>query len=121
MATLNRDGAPTRALLTLALVLLLPGGVGCGGRDPADPAYNTLVRAPHRFGHETLRRPDPLYDVVLLTDWNWPDARPGRGSAIFLHVWRKPRHPTEGCIAVRRDHLEWIVRRVAPGSRVIVP
>lgn len=89
--------------------------------DGADPAYNHLVRAPHPFSHERLCRADPLYDIVLITDWNWPDAKPGRGSAIFLHQWRKPRHPTEGCIAFRRDHLRWIARRIVPGSRVIVP
>ncbi|MFV0360309.1 L,D-transpeptidase family protein [Tropicimonas sp.] len=88
--------------------------------DPADPAYNHHVRTPHGFGHERLRRADPLYDIVLTTNWNWPGAVPGRGSAIFLHVWRRPRHPTEGCIAFRRDHLLWIAGRIAPGTRVIV-
>lgn len=89
--------------------------------DTADPEYNHPVRAPHRFGHERLRRADPLYDLVLVTNWNYPDARPGAGSAIFLHLWRKPRHPTEGCIAFRRDHLLWLVTRIAPGTRLIVP
>lgn len=88
--------------------------------DPADPAYNAAVRAPHPFGHERLRRPDPLYDMVLTTDWN-AARRPGRGSAIFLHVWRGPRVPTAGCLALRRDHLAWLVARAAPGTRVVVP
>ncbi|MCV6586506.1 MAG: L,D-transpeptidase family protein [Marinibacterium sp.] len=88
--------------------------------DSRDPDYNRQVRAPHGFSHESLRRADPLYDLVLLTDWNWPDARPGRGSAIFLHQWRRPGYPTEGCIAFRRDHLRWIVQRLRPGTRLIV-
>ncbi|MEL6809649.1 MAG: L,D-transpeptidase family protein, partial [Pseudomonadota bacterium] len=29
--------------------------------DPRDEDYNTMVRAPHAFGHEVLRRADPLY------------------------------------------------------------
>lgn len=86
--------------------------------DPEDPAYNTPVHAPHAFGHERLRRADRLYDVVLLTDWNAARAT-GRGSAIFLHVWRRPRYPTAGCLAFRRDHLAWIVARIEPGTRVI--
>ena len=89
--------------------------------DIRDPAYNHLVQGPHAYGHETLRRADPLYDLVLISDWNWPDAQPGHGSAIFLHQWRRPGFPTEGCIAFRRDHLLWIARRVTPGTRVIVP
>ena len=89
--------------------------------DPRDPAYNHPVRAPHRFGHECLRRADPLYDLVILTDWNWPDAVPGRGSAIFIHQWRRPGFPTEGCVALRRDHLRRIAGQISRGTRLIVP
>ncbi|MBM9596274.1 L,D-transpeptidase family protein [Roseitranquillus sediminis] len=88
--------------------------------DPADTDYNRQVRAPHRFGHERLRRPDPLYDLVLVTDWNWRAPVPGRGSAIFIHRWRRPGRSTEGCVALRPDHLRWIAARLAPGSRLIV-
>ena len=88
--------------------------------DGTDPDYNHMVRAPHRYSHEPLRRADPLYDLVLITGWNWPRAETGRGSAIFLHQWRKPRHPTEGCIALSRDHLRWIAQRITPGTRLIV-
>ena len=88
--------------------------------DVRDPAYNRPVRAPHPFSHERLARGDRLYDLVLLTDWNRPDPVPGRGSAIFVHSWRGPHHPTAGCIAFRRDHLLWIAPRLLPGSRIVV-
>lgn len=88
--------------------------------DPGDAAYNQPVRAPYGHSAERLRRADPLYDMVLLTDWNWPLARPGKGSAIFLHVWRGPRVPTAGCVAFRRDHLRWIIGHLSPGARVVV-
>ena len=89
--------------------------------DTGDRAYNHLVRAPHPFSHEKLHRADPLYDLILITDWNWPNATAGRGSAIFLHQWRRPRYPTEGCVAFRRDHMKWIARRITPGTRLIIP
>lgn len=88
--------------------------------DPRDPDYNRLVRAPHPFGHEKLRRGDPMYDLVLLTDWNWPEGVPGLGSAIFLHRWRRPGAATAGCVAFSGRDLRWIAARVAPGTRVIV-
>ena len=88
--------------------------------DASDPDYNHLVRAPHPFGHERLRRADPLYDVILTTDWNWPRATPGQGSAIFIHTWRAPRFPTAGCVAFARADLLWIARRLDPGARLIV-
>ncbi|QIE41105.1 L,D-transpeptidase family protein [Rhodobacteraceae bacterium SC52] len=89
--------------------------------DPADPDnYNLMVRAPYSFSHERLRRADPLYDMVLITDWNWPRAETGRGSAIFVHQWRKPRHPTEGCIAFSRETLNWIIPRIRFATRLII-
>lgn len=88
--------------------------------DVRDPDYNLMVRAPHPFGHERLRRADPLYDLVLITDWNWPRAEKGRGSAIFVHSWRKPRHPTAGCVAFAPGDLRWIASRLQPGDGLIV-
>lgn len=88
--------------------------------DVTDPDYNMMVRAPHPFSHEHLRRADPLYDLVILTDWNWPYAVKGRGSAIFLHQWRRPGYPTEGCVAFRRDHLRQIASQIGFGTRLIV-
>ncbi len=87
---------------------------------PDHPAYNTHVRAPFDASHERMRRADPLYDLVFLIDWNWPQARPGAGSAIFLHQWRRPRFPTEGCLALRRDHLHALARRLKPGTEVLI-
>lgn len=83
--------------------------------------YNMMVRVPYPHSHEALHRADPLYDLVLLTDWNWPYAVPGRGSAIFIHQWRRPGYPTEGCIALSRTNLHRIARRLEPRSRLIVP
>ncbi|MEP3920157.1 L,D-transpeptidase family protein [Ascidiaceihabitans sp.] len=82
--------------------------------------YNMMVRAPYSHSHEKLRRPDPLYDLVILTDWNWPYAVSGRGSAIFIHQYRRPGFPTEGCVAFRRDHLAWIARKITFQTRLIV-
>ena len=88
--------------------------------DPKDPDYNLMVRLPHAYSHERLIRPDPLYDLVLLTDWNWPQSVPGRGSAIFVHTWRRPRYPTAGCVAFARDDLLWIAQRIRHQTRLIV-
>lgn len=88
--------------------------------DPSHQDYNLMVRAPYLYSHEKLRRADPLYNLVILTDWNWPHADKGRGSAIFIHRWRKPGYPTEGCVAFRPNDLNWIAHRISPQSRLIV-
>lgn len=88
--------------------------------DVQDADYNLMVRLPHPFSHERLHRADPLYDLVLITDWNWPQAEPGKGSAIFLHRWRRPRLGTAGCVAFAAADLRWIARRLTPQSRLII-
>ncbi|MGJ8545752.1 MAG: L,D-transpeptidase family protein [Sulfitobacter sp.] len=128
------DGATPRAVMHLAEIFYRPDRIApptpwarpIGPRDlwsdaPQDSAYNTHVRAPYAHSHETLRRADPLYDLIITTDWNWPRAAPGKGSAIFIHQWRRPGYPTEGCIALSRAHLHAIARQIIPGTRLIVP
>ncbi|MGZ9808937.1 L,D-transpeptidase family protein [Pseudoroseicyclus sp. H15] len=88
--------------------------------DPDDPAYNSRIRAPHAASHEKLRLANPLYDLILVTDWNMEPARPGYGSAIFIHQWRRPGFPTAGCIALPRPVLSHIAQRLAPGAELIV-
>ncbi|SFG87194.1 L,D-peptidoglycan transpeptidase YkuD, ErfK/YbiS/YcfS/YnhG family [Palleronia marisminoris] len=127
------DGATPRGVHRVSGVLYRPDrivppvswAVPIGPRDiwsddPTDPEYNHMTRSPSTFGHERLRRADPLYDLVILTDWNWPDAEPGRGSAIFLHRWRRPGYPTEGCVAMAPADLNWVARRLTLDTRLIV-
>ena len=126
------DGATPRGILRITGALYradrlakpAPWAIPIGNEDlwsdaAEDAAYNTQVRAPYPHSHERLRRADPLYDVILLTDWNWPVAVSGKGSAIFLHQWRRPHYPTEGCIAFARADLLWITRHAVPGTRLI--
>ena len=82
--------------------------------------YNMMVRAPYPYSHENLRRADPLYDLIILTDWNWPNAVKGRGSAIFIHQYRRAGYPTEGCIAFSRAHLRRIAAGISFRTRLIV-
>jgi L,D-peptidoglycan transpeptidase YkuD (ErfK/YbiS/YcfS/YnhG family) len=88
--------------------------------DPADPCYNRRVVRPRGFSHEALRRADGMYDVLAVLDWNRNPVVSGRGSAIFLHVWRGPRKPTAGCVAFRRRDLVWIIERWTRGARAVV-
>jgi len=98
---------------------ILPGDLWCDASGHAD--YNQFVRAPFAPSHEAMRRADPLYDIVLITDWNWPHAQAGLGSAIFLHQWRRPGFPTAGCIAMARRDLIWLAGAIEPGEVLDIP
>ena len=95
-----------------------PGDLWCD--EPSHPLYNRPARRPFEASAERMDRPDPLYDLVLTTDWNAAGA-PGRGSAIFLHRWRRPGYPTEGCIAMAPASLRWLAARARPGAPLLVP
>lgn len=127
------DGATPRGVHSIVGMLYRPdriarptdwakpiGPLDLWSDDAGDADYNMMVRAPYNPSHERLRRADPLYDLVILTDWNWPYAVKGRGSAIFIHQYRRPGFPTEGCVAFSRSHLHQIARRIRYRTRLIV-
>lgn len=80
---------------------------------PNDRNYNRPVQLPYRASHEQMLRPDRLYDAVIVLDWNLRPRRRGRGSAIFLHIARPGFRPTEGCVAVSRVAMAWLLPRVS--------
>ena len=59
-----------------------------------------MVTLPYGASAERLWRDDPLYDVVGVLGHNDRPARPGRGSAIFLHRAPAGGAPTAGCIGL---------------------
>lgn len=87
---------------------------------PGDRNYNRPVRHPYPASAERLWREDALYDVVVVLGHNRKPRLRGAGSAIFMHVARPGYLPTEGCIALRRDHLRRLLERLKPGSVVEV-
>ena len=89
--------------------------------DVKDPNYNLMGTSPSLFGHERLFRSDNIYDLVIITNWNWPYAVKGRGSAIFIHSWRKEGKPTEGCVALSKYNLIKVAKFIDFGSCLIVP
>lgn len=83
--------------------------------DPADPCYNRPVHLPHPFSAETLIRDDPLYDVIIVLGHNDAPPKPGKGSAIFFHVWNEGK-PTEGCVAIARNEMDWVLAKMKVGD-----
>jgi L,D-peptidoglycan transpeptidase YkuD (ErfK/YbiS/YcfS/YnhG family) len=88
--------------------------------DPADPHYNRPVRLPFAASHERLWRHDRLYDVIVILDYNLARPRPGKGSAIFLHIAGEGFPPTEGCIAIAPDAMRRLLARVGPETVIDV-
>ena len=85
---------------------------------PSDRNYNRKVTLPYPASAESLWRDDHLYDVIVVLDYNRIPRSLGRGSAIFLHVARPTLPPTEGCIAMKREHLLRLLRLLTPGAAI---
>jgi len=83
--------------------------------DPADPSYNRPIRLPHPFSAEKLIRDDPLYDVIVVLGHNDAPPDAGKGSAIFFHLWNDGKS-TEGCVAIARDEMDWVLEELGLGD-----
>jgi L,D-peptidoglycan transpeptidase YkuD (ErfK/YbiS/YcfS/YnhG family) len=96
------------------------------GRDdgwcdaPADRNYNRPVRLPYAASAEAVWRADRLYDIVVVLSHNTRPRVRGCGSAVFLHVAKSGYAPTEGCIALRREHLLALLRTLKSAAVIRV-
>lgn len=112
---------PDRVRRPLTRLPVRPIGPDDGWCDAAsDRNYNRPVRLPYAASAERLWRADHLYDLVVVLGHNAVPRVRGRGSAIFVHVAGPGYSPTEGCIALRREHLLLLLQRVDIGGAVRV-
>lgn len=80
--------------------------------DPKSAYYNrvvdlTNVTQPDWHSAEKMAAPEE-YRLGVAIDQN-PDATPGAGSCVFLHVWGAPGKSTSGCTAMALGELEALV------------
>lgn len=76
-----------------------------------DSLYNKPCPATYGPSHELMWRENEAYDYVLVLDYNVA-AVAGKGSAIFLHIWRKGAEYTAGCVALKPDDLKQVIESV---------
>lgn len=93
--------------------------------DPASAYYNCIVDtrripAPDWKTSENMWRRDHLYDLGAVVGYNTAPAKPGKGSCIFLHIWKSPGAPTAGCVAMSRADLGRIVGWLDPAANPVI-
>lgn len=87
--------------------------------DPRSPHYNTwqVAKGPVSWSsaeHLTI------YSLGLVVEHNTADTVPGAGSAIFLHPWKAPSHPTVGCTALDEASLVDVLRWLDPKAHPVL-
>lgn len=89
--------------------------------DIHSPKYNKLVDYyPGKLYAEKMRRTDDLYKFGIIIEYNTKQVIRGKGSAIFIHVSRKPGAPTAGCIAIAEKQMQNLIRWVDPNKQPII-
>jgi L,D-peptidoglycan transpeptidase YkuD (ErfK/YbiS/YcfS/YnhG family) len=86
--------------------------------EVGDPKYNQYVTLPYNSSHESLWRPDALYDIIVVLGYNDDPIVKGKGSAIFLHVFRSSELPTAGCAAISHENLKDLVPQLTSQSQL---
>lgn len=89
--------------------------------DPSSSYYNCIVnsseitsdwQSSEKMGEE------PLYALGMVVNHNFPNPQPGKGSAIFLHIWRTENSGTAGCTAMSLENLNnvlfWLDKNKSP-------
>ena len=83
--------------------------------------YNKWVNGrPGAISAEKMKREDDLYKVGVVIEYNMNPIVRGKGSAIFLHVWRGKGKPTLGCVAVAEDKILRLLGWLDPGKRPLI-
>ncbi len=81
--------------------------------DPSSSQYNQWVQGtPQAKSFERMHRDDDLYKYGIVIEYNTNPIVEGKGSAIFMHVWRGPDSSTAGCVAMRERKLLQLLRRL---------
>ena len=106
----------SRPATSLPVRRITPSDAWC--EDPADRHYNRPIQAPVGKAGDWLRRPDHLYDFIIEIDHNTRPRVTRRGSAVFLHLARPGLAPTAGCVAMPRERLQQLLRKIGPGTEI---
>ena len=97
--------------------------------DIDSPVYNQWMsladsskKDPQYFwrSFERMKRDDDLYELGIVVKHNMDPVVVGRGSAIFLHIWRGPDQPTAGCTAMSKENLLKVMRWLDPSKNPIL-
>lgn len=89
--------------------------------DSDSPQYNLLVEnRPLSGTYEIMKRNDNLYKVGIVIEYNTDPIITGKGSAIFIHVWRNMDSPTSGCIAMSEENVNALLAWLDPDRNPLI-
>ena len=88
--------------------------------DNASKLYNKLIKFPFKYSAEKLWKLKRIYDLIIVINYNLSPIIKNKGSAIFIHIARKNYSPTEGCIALNKKDLLFLLSKVNNKTKLII-
>lgn len=97
--------------------------------DASSSQYNQWVNIPEEQGNtpkerwdsfERMKREDGLYELGIIVNHNTSPVTTGKGSAIFMHIWKGMGQPTAGCTAMPKRELKKILRWLDPAKKPLL-
>ena len=94
--------------------------------DSGSPHYNRWIVdiTTPAVSAEKMYRLDGLYKYGAVIEYNTYQPVVGKGSAIFLHIWRDSTTPTAGCAAISEPDilalLKWLNAEKNPVILIVV-
>jgi L,D-peptidoglycan transpeptidase YkuD (ErfK/YbiS/YcfS/YnhG family) len=86
--------------------------------DPKSRFYNMQIKLPNKYSHERLYRNDNVYDLIAVLNYNTNPIIKNKGSAIFIHIAKNSYKKTEGCIALKKEHLINILTHIKKNTKI---
>jgi L,D-peptidoglycan transpeptidase YkuD (ErfK/YbiS/YcfS/YnhG family) len=88
--------------------------------DANSEDYNRWVKGePKATSWEKMKRDDDQYKYGVVIEYNMHPIVKGRGSAIFLHVW-KPGESTLGCVSMSEEMILNILAWLDPAKKPLI-
>jgi L,D-peptidoglycan transpeptidase YkuD (ErfK/YbiS/YcfS/YnhG family) len=91
--------------------------------DPKSPSYNkwvTVKSNTKKTWRSSEKLLQPLYKYASVIRYNDDPIIRGKGSAIFLHVWKNENSPTLGCVAVSETNMVKLFKWMNSSKRPII-
>ena len=88
--------------------------------DPLSRNYNKLITFPYKYKAEKLYMKKNIYDLVIILNYNINPTVKNKGSAIFLHISTKNYKPTKGCVAISKQNMIILLKKLGKKNKLTI-
>jgi L,D-peptidoglycan transpeptidase YkuD (ErfK/YbiS/YcfS/YnhG family) len=86
--------------------------------DGESKFYNKEIKLPSKYSYESFYRKNHIYDLIVIINYNTNPIIKNKGSAIFIHIAKKKFNPTQGCIALKKKDLLFLLFKIKKETKL---